>query len=721
MKRRLDGWQRAIVIALGALYAIYLLVANALLNSTFGIALANRQPEKFVASWSAGWSLYPGQVRLADVRIAGHVRRTVWSIQADSVGGRIALLPLFARELRVPALVADGVSGGASRINVERVPPAPRPGGWTLRFNDIAVGNVRHAYFDCLVLQVKGQGRAGFVKTLRGGPMEVLPTTLGLADGVLFHDGIRLAWDATIDSRLAIARHRREEAPGLRKLEQADLDLEIAATTAGLRLEHDANHRPTLEASEGPGRLTGKLGWHRGSLAPGGTLRLAFPATGDLDGTVQSTEAVIEVQVDDDDIRLTGDIAPLSSGAVSVAADFTVEGRSIPLQDPGSLVHRTSGEFAGRWHFDSLVWLSDLLPQPRIVGFDGAGSAQADLKIRDGQIDAGSFVEVPRVAATARALGNRFDGDARARISFESTRPGELRSRLFAEMEDFRVASGEAPDQPYVVGEDLRIEATASGDHSTLGEHVRARIWFEDARVPDMRAYNRYLPRSNLRFLGGSGSVSGDLRFDREGDVGSGNLLVRSRQVQLALADLALQGDILIDTRLRRAELKSHRFDAAGSRIALKGVRVNHGADVLGSDWWGNVALDRMSLDWDRPATIDGNFRAELKDASVLLALYGQRKHFPDWIGRIVDAGEVRAEGGVRSHGGTFLIDPFEASNDAFDVLARLRLREKQAIGDLYARWGALSLGVELQSGHRQVHVVGARKWFDGRPSLADR
>jgi hypothetical protein len=721
MGRRLGGSLRTIAIGIVAVYVLYLLVGNALLNSDYAQAFANRMPEKFVASWGTAWTLYPGHVLARDVRLAGHVRHTVWSVQADSVRGRLALLPLLAREVRVPMLVANGVSGGATRIDVERMPPSPRPGGWTLRFDDVHAETVRYAYFGPLVLEGHGHARGGFVKQTRGGPMEVLPSTVGFKDGVMFLEGARLAWDSRIESQLAIARHRREEAPGIRKLEKTDLEVAIEAETAGLRLEHDADRRPTLSLSSGPGRLSGKIGWHHGSLAPGGTLSLAFPASGNLDGTDESTEAAIELRVTDADIQLKGGVAPINAGAISAAADLTIRGTDVPLQDIDSLTKRTSGQFFGRWHFNSLAWLGDLLPGPKIVSFDGAGTAIVDLKFHNGQLDAGSFVEVPQVAATAGALGNRFDGQAHARVTFETARPGELRPHLVAEMEDFRISPVDSPGQAYVRGKGLRMEATASGDRSTLGDRVHARIWFKDARVPDMRAYNRYLPNSHLRFLGGEGRASGDLRFDREGNVGHGTFQVDGRRVQLALGDLVMQGDIAVDTRLRRTELKTHQFDADGSRVSLKGVNVSHGEDSLGSGWWGDIALDRARLDWDKPATVDGTVQARLKDASVLLALYAHRKHLPDWVGKVIDAGEVQAVGRIRVHQGTLLLDPFQASNERFDVLARLRLHEKQPTGDLYARWGALSMGVELENGKRQVHLIGARKWYDGQPALTER
>jgi hypothetical protein len=713
-------WTRRAVITVAAAYATYLLAANVLLNSPAGYALANRQPEKFVAAWGSAWTLYPGHVSANDVRLAGHVRRTVWSVQAHEVRGRVALLPLLTKEVRVPSIVVTGVTGGTTRIDVERAPPPPRPGGWTLRFDSVNAEDVRHAYFNDLVLQGDGIAETGFVKTLRGGSMQVLPSRANFTRGVLWRNGSKLAWDSNVGATFAIAPHRREEAPGIRKLEKTDLEIEIDAVTAGLSLDNRADQKPELNLTDGPGRLSGKLAWHSGSLVPGGNLRLSLPVQGNLDGTFESTEAAVDLRVTGTDIRLAGRVSPIHA-SVSVDTDLVIQGTTIPLQDAASLARRTSGHFQSRWHFDSLAWLAELLPGSKLVAFDGAGTVLADLKIRDGNVDAGSYLEVPHVAATASALGNRFAGDAQAKITFESAAAGELQPRLTATMQYFEIAPAETPDRPYVHGRDLRIDVVARGNRQSLSDRVHARLWFEDARVPDLRAYNRYLPNSRMKFVDGAGRLSGDLQFDREGGVGAGTFRIVGSGVQLGVADLALLGNIEINTQLRRADLKTHSFNADGSRLSLEGVRVTNGDELLGADWWGDVVLDRARLDWDKPMALDGQLQVRMKDVAVLLALYAQRKDLPGWIGKVVDEGEARIEGRVQWQRETLLLDPLAASNDRFDVLARLRLHEKQPAGDLYARWGALSVGVELAGSKKDYHLVGARKWFDGQPSLAAR
>jgi hypothetical protein len=717
-------WARRLGILLAATYGLYLVAGNLLLNTSIGHSLANRQPQKFLASWGTAWTLYPGHVSARDLRIAGHVRRTVWSVQADAVAGRVALVPLLARQLRVPEVLASGVTGGATIIDVVREPPAPRPGGWTLRFDAIAAEGVRHAYFNDFVLVTDGHGVSGFAKTLRGGAMEVLPSRITLDDGVLWRDGARLAWKSRIEGTFAIARHLRSEAPGVRKLEMTDATIDIEATTAGAMVEFRSGQKPMVRVTDGPGSLQAKLAWQRGSLAPGGHARSTWPVHDNLEGKLESTAARVELTVADDEMRFSGGLAPVHDASFSVDADLRVQGRTIPLQALSSLTRRTSGHVASRWHFDTLAWLNDLLPGSKLLKLDGAGTLHADLKFHDGEIEAGSFIEAPAVAATVRALGNDFKGNAHARLTVEVAAAGRLEPHLEAVMEQFSVAPADAADQPYVHGTDLRIDAVSDAGERHLDElddRIRARLRFSDAHVPDLRVYNRYLPRTSLQLEGGEGRLSGDLHFDRQGDLGRGQLRMTGSGIRLRVADLDLAGDIGIESRLQRADLEAHSFNADGSRLELKGVRVTSGEELLASDWWGRIDLERAQLDWDRPMTLDGRMRLHMKDVGMLLALYSHRKTLPRWVARLVDQGEASAEGRVHWHDDTLLLEPLTAANERFDLAARLRLHEKKPAGDFYARWGALSIGMELADGDKHLHLVGARHWFDNRPSLSSR
>ncbi len=708
--------RRALVVV--ALYATYLISGNLLLNSGTVRDFVNRKPEKLAAAWSRAWTLYPGHFHAVDLRLAGHLRHTAWTLQADSATGRVALLPLLAKEVRVPRVDATGVAGGASRIDEERLPPPARPGGWTLRFDRVVAADVPFAYVNGVVLEGQGRAEAGFVKVLRGGAMEVLPSHASFVQARISRNGALLAQDAAIDARFAIARHLRAEAPGVRKLEKTDLDASVTAATAGLSIESVPGGKPVLRATGDAGRLDGRIMWKRGELEPGGRLALSVPVREELGTTLPPSVATVAFEVLPAELRLTADLAPAAGASYHADADLSVRGRTIPVSEMRALAPRTSGHVLANWHFASLAWLAQLLPTSHPVSFDGAGSVRAQLKFSDGEVAPGSVLDVPQVTAVAHALGNRFEGDASATVRFDAAAEGNTEASLDALMREFRISPEDAPDKPFVLGRNLSIEAVTDEKPGELHEKLRARLRFANASVPDLRVYNHYLPATGLRLEGGSGTLSGDLSFRGDGDIGQGELSVSGESVRLDLAGLRLQGDIAVNTKLRRVDLDSRRFDADGSAVTVRRLQVLGPDGPSSSDWWGEITLDKARLDWNRPLAIDGDLRLRMKNVGLLLDVYAQRKELPVWVDKLVGAGEATAQGRIRWHGDTLLLQPFAATNERFDVQARMRMQREQLAGDLFARWGVLSLGVALADGRRDLHLVGARAWFDGQPVL---
>ena len=701
-----------------ALWGLYLLAGNVALNLPTAQQLANRKPEKFRIAWDSAYTLWPGYVRATGVSMAGHTRRTVWSLQVDEVSGRIALWPLLRKEIRIPHAVVHGASGGATRIDVERPPAEARPGGWAVNFERIDADRVRHAYFNDLVLKGPGSARASFDKRMRGGPMELRPSQAQFHDAVLWRNGKAVLSRAAVEAYVAIARHRRQEAPGIRKLLLTDARISLDAATAGLNLVAEAGKPPRLETGERSGHLRGALAWHRGSLEPGGRLDVQVPVKGLLAGTPEALAAKVSLDVLPDELRLIAHLAPSVQTALSVDTDLHVRGRDIPLKDWQALVHRTSGHLRSTWQFDSLKWLDAFIPGGRVVAFDGAGEVIANLILADGTIAPGSELTVPRVAATAAALGNLFRGDAHAVIRFEAAPSGTLRPHLEATMQQFSVAPAEMPDLPYVAGNDLRLQVVSEGEIAELRDRLRAQLTFRDARVPDLTIYNHYLPKGQVRLAGGSGRLSGDLHLDGAGEVADGWVRVSGREAVVTMGAATLRGDLDIDTRLRRADLHGRNFVADGSTLVVKNLTIEQPGAPRADGWWARAAMPKARLTWGKPMSIDGSAQVRMKDLSALLTLYAQKKELPSWVDKITDAGEATVEGRVRWRDATLVLDRMEARNERFEVLASLRSREKVRTGNFFASWGTLGVGVAVDGGARNFHVLNARNWYDAQPPL---
>ncbi|WP_447730686.1 hypothetical protein [Pseudoxanthomonas suwonensis] len=178
-----------------------------------------------------------------------------------------------------------------------------------------------------------------------------------------------------------------------------------------------------------------------------------------------------------------------------------------------------------------------------------------------------------------------------------------------------------------------------------------------------------------------------------------------------------LSGNVELDSRLRRLRPQGRHYVVEALGVGLDGVRLEQagGGDAA---WWARMSLDEGRLRWREPFEVDGRGTVEMRDASVLLGLFADRDAFPRWIGNLVDSGQARATGRLRIRQEELVFDRIEASNDRIDLQARLRIAGGKPGGDLYARWGVLGMGVELQPGGRKLHLAGARNWYESRPTL---
>jgi len=107
-----------------------------------------------------------------------------------------------------------------------------------------------------------------------------------------------------------------------------------------------------------------------------------------------------------------------------------------------------------------------------------------------------------------------------------------------------------------------------------------------------------------------------------------------------------------------------------------------------------------------------------VRDLGFLIALYAQKRDFPRWIDKVVDAGQTQVSGRVYWHDDQLVLDRMQAGNDRFTVLARLRLHGARREGDLFANWGVLSAALETEGGQRDWHLIRARQWYDAQPAL---
>jgi hypothetical protein len=712
------------LVKTGLIVAVaYLVAGNVFLNTPLGPWAINRKPERFELAWSHGMTWWPGFVALWNVQAKGHVRHVLWNASASRAEGRIAMLPLFSRELRLAGIDVTEVRVGVDRSDEEMLPPAARPGGWTLHFARIGTTTFRHARIVGVEVDANGSATFGFIKQLRGGPMEVLPSQVSLRDVEVRAGGDALLHHGTLDGDVAIARHLREQAPGLAKLGLTDAHLKIDGEVPGLAVDlASASQWDTaLVADANGGRLEADLSLARGTLASGGRLELRVPLRATRNGAQLDEQAVVQATVGDSGVHLDVHLPPPPGDEGSLRASLDLAGSTIDLPlDAKAVLARTSGTLDIDWRFGSLEWLGPLLVKAPWLALEGAGRIDAALKVEAGRLAPGSRVEIPEVSIAATVAGHRFTGKARATGRLDAAGSGE-RAQVALAVARFDVAAADAPTVLLMRGNGLDIDLEASGQPLDFRETATTRIRFANAEVPDLKAINAWLPGEALAITGGQARLDADLALAADGRISRGHVGVHAQRASARLGALRLAGDFDLDGRIGGTDLAARHFDLDQTTLKLRNVRIIDEGRTAGEQWWANVTLEKGRIEAKRPFKIDADADIEMQNVGLLLALFTRHRDYPRWVLKLVDAGTMRATGRMAMDAGALVFDRVEARNDRFAMQARMRLAHSQAKGSLLLNWGVLGLGLEVDKDRHEFHVLRAREWFDAQPALIGR
>lgn len=697
-------------IALVALYALYLIAANVFLSSGLSVAAFNRKPQRFQIHWQRAWSLYPGHIHATDVRVDGHSRRNRWTSTSPAVDGRIKLLPLLARRLSFGNIDASDVSFAISRkapylkpsISTSRWP------AWRLHFDGIRTDSPRAIRMDDWVVDAFRDAHASFAmnKILRGGKMEILPSTLTARSARITYGKSTLLRDARLDFTMTMAPNSHRQAQGFGRLRFIDARLQLSGQAPGLAMGGEDRDFLSFATGKTGGRAQADIAIKRGVLVPGGSLRWSAPILlkdGVADPGPERLQLLAKVEKNGVAVRAT--VPRRTDRPDFIDANLRIAERDLRAMGGREMLRKASGEIALLWHFRTLRWLNPLLSEGGWLRLDGQADVNARLRVRNGHLAPGSRAEIARASVQADLFDTVLSGQARALAVVDAKR-----TTVDFVAERFHLAPRDLPDQPYVEGSNLKLGLVASEDLSQFRRTLKAHLLFDDARIPKLQAYNRNLPGKSLRLDGGSGTLGADLRMDAQGRVQSGRLRLRGTDAQVVLGPSRILGNLAVDTRITQSgkDARSYRIDAL--ELALDNVRVGEPGQA---PWWAKLSVDNGTLQWKQPFAVQGDARLVMKDVSVLLTLFSQRSAFPKWIGSLIDVGQVNATAHVATAGDTVSLQRLHASNARVDLDAHLRIANGRPKGGLYAKWGPLGVAAELDGDQRKIYMKDAKARYE--------
>ncbi len=713
---------RLVRVAL-VLVALYLVGVNALINTALLEPLVNRKPERFTMHWDRGLMLWPGRVMLWDVSMQGQARRQKWRIQAQRVSGRIALWPLLRKELRFVGVDAKAPVVALERVDAELPPPPPTDRGLRLAFDEVRVDSPLRFSSGSLRIEGHANARARWRQQLRGGPFELLPSTLRLSGATLAQGERVLLREAVLEGEARIDAHRRREHPGIGILELLSADATLHGATPGVSIDVDARFDIAPDLHPGSGELDGRIVLERGAFGPDTALRLRLPVAATTHaGHATQGDARLALDVDDERIGVAIELPSVPDLVEHANARLALASRALPLPPWEAHLARLDGEIDLRSRFSSLAFVQPLLSRLHGLALDGHGDVEARIVLARGELAAGTQVTVHEAEFALTAYSHRFHGAAKARADIRSGDGGQPHAEAQVTLARYDIAP--AGDNAAVLGSgrNLVLDLATHGTLAQLRDHLQARLRFADATLPDISRFNRYLPKNGVRFLSGSGRIGADMRMHVADNRNGGTLTLAASAAALRLGEMVMRGDLSLDARLDAGRLDDPDFALPGTRIAIRRAAIVEPPDERVEGWWGTLDITRGKVGFGQPMDVAADADVAMRDIGPLLSMFAQHKRFPRWIRRLVDAGEATVSARVKMQGDSVIVDPVHASNERFDVKARLRLDDARPSGHLYARWGVFGMGMELDRGEREFHLAGAKKWFEAQaPYLPER
>ncbi len=379
------------------------------------------------------------------------------------------------------------------------------------------------------------------------------------------------------------------------------------------------------------------------------------------------------------------------------------------------LLHRRNGVPGGQWVLEGRVqqlgFLDVFLPDAHGLAVQGHGQLQVEGSFEGNRILPGTQLRMAAEQLRVSFLDHRAVG--RGELSARLETPEQ--ARLSLEIPQYALQRRN-DDRPHLQGRDL-IVTTRTGQFSEVlaspePRHFTTRISLPETTVPDFTRYNTYLPEdAGVTLLGGTARLASE--FTLVGLEAQGEVNLRASGVELALLDQHLRGNLQLALRLADGDLATRQFNAARSFLRLDQVQRRNGERPGDAGWWVQLEFDDAQLHWTEQLRLTSRVTLTMRDTGLLARLFLARARDSSWLGRLLDVRGIEGKAQLDLNDTRIRLSDVDLRGEDLMLLADLALAQGTSNGALYARLGALGLGVELIDSEPTLRIVRPRRWFD--------
>lgn len=370
-----------------------------------------------------------------------------------------------------------------------------------------------------------------------------------------------------------------------------------------------------------------------------------------------------------------------------------------------------SGQFTLEGSVQRLGFLNTFLPDAHGVSLSGNGQ----LFLQGAFID--DTLQAPtRLRVNANQLEVTF-------LDYLTTGRGELTAQLDSP-EQAQLSLGipqfalrrQDDDRPHLEGRHFALTTQTDRFSDVLDapapEHFTTRVALPITEVPDIARYNRYLPEdAGVELLSGNASLTSEWLL--EGLRAQGDITLRAFETEMALLEQRLRGDVTLHLQLTEGDIETRRFVANDSYLRLENVFRRSDDGTQDAGWWVQLTMEEAQLNWGDPIQLTSQLRLGMRDTGLLVRLFLARARESDWLGRLLNVHSINGHALLTVSGEQIRLHDLTLTGGPLLLLSDVTLADGQANGALYARLGAVGLGVELNDSEPALHVFQPKRWFD--------
>ena len=247
---------------------------------------------------------------------------------------------------------------------------------------------------------------------------------------------------------------------------------------------------------------------------------------------------------------------------------------------------------------------------------------------------------------------------------------------------------------------------------SPAPEHFTTRVALPITEVPDITRYNRYLPEdAGVELLSGNASLTSEWLL--EGLRAQGDITLRAFDTEMALLEQRLRGDVTLHLQLTEGDIETRRFTANDSYLRLENVFRRSDDGTQDAGWWVQLTMEEAQLEWSDPIQLTSQLRLGMRDTGLLARLFLARARESDWLGRLLNVHDIHGSAALAMSGEQIRLHDLTLTGGPLRLLSDVTLANGQANGALYARLGAVGLGVELNDSEPALRILQPKRWFD--------